>query len=82
MQVTARTLYNRVLLDRELGKAAATVCDRLANLDREGTRFRTTLLTLLQGDYTGRTLPSWPSCRETTQVGHHPPGPPAGRLHR
>ena len=46
-------LYERVMADRELSKAAAMVCDKLANLDREGTRFRSTILSLLQVDYKG-----------------------------
>ena len=46
-------LYERVMGDRELSKAAAMVCDKLANLDREGTRFRSTILSLLQVDYKG-----------------------------
>ena len=46
-------LYEWVMENRELSKAAAMVCDKLANLDREGTRFRSTILSLLQVDYKG-----------------------------
>ena len=53
-QSVAKALYERVMQDRELSKAAAMVCDKLANLDKEGTRFRSTILSLLQVDYKGK----------------------------
>lgn len=47
----ADIIYKRCIDDREFGKTGACLCDRLANIDAEGTKFRNLMLSLVQVDY-------------------------------
>ena len=49
----ASLIYKRCIDDREFGKSGACLCDRLANIDAEGTKFRNVMLSLVQVDYKG-----------------------------
>ncbi|KAK7096088.1 CBP80/20-dependent translation initiation factor-like isoform X2 [Littorina saxatilis] len=53
-QAIAKLVYEKVLQSREFAKAAAMVSDRLSNLQKEGTNFRSAVLSLVQVDYKGR----------------------------
>ncbi|XP_071141170.1 uncharacterized protein [Mytilus edulis] len=47
----ANIIYNRCMKDREFGKTGACLCDRLANMEVEGSKFRNIMLSLVQLDY-------------------------------
>ncbi|XP_052096576.1 CBP80/20-dependent translation initiation factor-like isoform X2 [Mytilus californianus] len=47
----ANIIYNRCIKDREFGKTGACLCDRLANMEVEGSKFRNIMLSLVQIDY-------------------------------
>ncbi|XP_063438349.1 CBP80/20-dependent translation initiation factor-like [Mytilus trossulus] len=47
----ANIIYNRCMKDWEFGKTGACLCDRLANMEVEGSKFRNIMLSLVQLDY-------------------------------
>ncbi|KAK3095590.1 hypothetical protein FSP39_016441 [Pinctada imbricata] len=46
-----QVIYNRSLTDCDFGKTAACICDRLANVEVQGSKFRNTVLKLVQEDF-------------------------------
>jgi hypothetical protein len=53
LKEVANTIYKRCLEDREFGKTGASLCDRLANIEVGGAKFRTVMLSLVQMDFKG-----------------------------
>lgn len=51
-------VYAKFTSDREFAKTGAFICDKLATLEVNGTKFRTILLTMIQADYKGE-VPTW-----------------------
>ncbi|KAK7475736.1 hypothetical protein BaRGS_00033008 [Batillaria attramentaria] len=54
MQKIARMIYTKCQSDRDFAKAAAMLCDRLSNIEKEGVKFRNCVLGIVQADYKGR----------------------------
>lgn len=47
-------VYAKCISDREFAKTGAFICDKFANLETNGTRFRSLLLSKIQVDYKGK----------------------------
>ncbi|XP_025077752.1 CBP80/20-dependent translation initiation factor-like isoform X2 [Pomacea canaliculata] len=54
LHTIAKFIYIQCQKNREFAKVGAIICDRLANIEREGMRFRNCILSLVQTDYRGR----------------------------
>ena len=47
-------IYEKCISDREFAKTGAFICDKVAALENNGTKFRSTLLSKVQLDYKGK----------------------------
>ena len=47
----ANMVYEKCVSDREFAKTGAFICDKLASIENTGTKFRSTLLSLVQVDF-------------------------------
>lgn len=52
----AEIVYSKCVKDREFSKTGAFICDKLAAVENNGTKFRSSLLSLVQTDYKGRLM--------------------------
>lgn len=50
----AKRLYDKSLRDQEFAKYGACICDRLANVEVEGIKFRNVILKFVQEDFKGK----------------------------
>ena len=49
-------IYSKFTSDREFAKTGAFICEKLASLEVNGTKFRSLLLSMIQADYKGTNL--------------------------
>ena len=49
----AKRIYEKSLKDQEFSKCGACICDRLANIEVQGSKFRNVILKFVQEDFKG-----------------------------
>lgn len=54
MQKIVEMIYSKCHSDRDFAKAAAMLCDRLSNVEKDGVKFRNCVLSMVQADYKNR----------------------------
>lgn len=50
----AKRLYDKSLRDQEFAKYGACICDRLSNVEVQGSKFRNVILKFVQEDFKGK----------------------------
>jgi hypothetical protein len=53
LKSVAKRIYDKSLKDQEFAKCGACICDRLANVEVQGSKFRNVILKFVQEDFKG-----------------------------